>query len=247
MRSRIVACEWWVVGRLPSRSPIAYLRFTVCSLLATILLTGCYQRMADQPRIDPYEPFAYFPDSQGVRPIPPGTVPRGDLAETMRLSVAGDAYPDAAGPFAPPDAPGPVAPRLADAFPFPVTAEVLARGRQEFEIDCAPCHGRTGYGNGPIVRRGLRTPPSFHTDRLRTAPVGHFVDVIANGYGAMYSYADRVEPSDRWAIAAYLRALQRSQHATAADLPPDTLARLTTRPLRPLVPPPESAPIPDTP
>src|SRR5205823_15043450 len=100
------------------------------------------------------------------------------------------------------------------------------RGRQRFEINCSPCHGRTGQGNGMIVQRGFPAPPSYHIDRLRQAPVGHFYDVITQGYGIMYSYAERVAPADRWAIAAYIRALQLSQHATLADLSPNERAQL---------------------
>jgi mono/diheme cytochrome c family protein len=106
-------------------------------------------------------------------------------------------------------------------FPFPVTSDVLARGQERYDIYCTPCHGYAGYGDGVIVQRGLTPPPSFHSDRLRAAPVGHFFDVITNGFGVMYSYGDRVQPEDRWAIAAYIRALQLSQDATLDDVPPD--------------------------
>jgi mono/diheme cytochrome c family protein len=100
-----------------------------------------------------------------------------------------------------------------------VDANVMARGRERFDIFCAPCHGRTGAGDGMVVRRGYRRPPSYHDDRLRTAPVGHFIDVMTNGFGAMPEYADQVNARDRWAIAAYIRALQLSEHATVADVP----------------------------
>ena len=100
-------------------------------------------------------------------------------------------------------------------FPFPVDAAVMARGRERFEIFCTPCHGRTGTGDGMVVQRGYRRPPTYHDDRLRNAPIGHFVDVMANGFGAMPDYSDQVGARDRWAIAAYIRALQLSQHATA--------------------------------
>jgi mono/diheme cytochrome c family protein len=105
------------------------------------------------------------------------------------------------------------------AFPFPITRQVLERGRERYNIYCTPCHGYTGEGRGMIVQRGFPQPPSYHTDRLRQAPVGHLYDVISNGYGAMYSYAARISPEDRWAIVAYIRALQLSQHATADDVP----------------------------
>jgi mono/diheme cytochrome c family protein len=111
-------------------------------------------------------------------------------------------------------------------FPYPVTRSILERGHERYNIYCMPCHGLAGYGDGMIVQRGFSPPPSFHTDRLRQAPVGHFYDVITNGYGAMYSYASRVSPDDRWAIIAYIRALQLSQHATIADVPPEEQQKL---------------------
>ncbi len=103
----------------------------------------------------------------------------------------------------------------------PVTLALLQRGQERFRIDCTPCHSELGDGRGMVVQRGFPAPPSYHSDRLRAAPVQHFYDVITNGYGAMYSFADRVRPEDRWAIAAYIRALQQSQNATLADVPPD--------------------------
>jgi mono/diheme cytochrome c family protein len=110
--------------------------------------------------------------------------------------------------------------------PPPVTAALLARGQQRFDIFCAPCHGRTGDGHGMIVERGFPAPPSYHIDRLRQAPAQHFYDVITNGYGVMFSYAQRVPPDDRWAIAAYIRALQASQDIPVASLTPDQRAAL---------------------
>lgn len=103
----------------------------------------------------------------------------------------------------------------------PVTLALLERGQERFRIYCTPCHSKLGDGNGMVVQRGFPPPPSYHIDRLRQAPVRHLYDVITNGYGAMYSFAERVQPADRWAIVAYIRALQRSQHATVADLPAD--------------------------
>jgi len=108
----------------------------------------------------------------------------------------------------------------------PVTMALLERGRERFDIYCAPCHGRFGDGNGVIVQRGFPRPPSYDSDALRNAPSQHFYDVITHGYGVMFSYADRVEPADRWAIAAYIRALQASANATAADVPPDQRSAL---------------------
>jgi hypothetical protein len=121
---------------------------------------------------------------------------------------------------------GTVARDEVDIPPPPVSLALLERGRQRFDIFCAPCHSIVGDGDGMIVRRGFPHPPDYASERLLNAPVQHFVDVIANGYGAMFSYAERVAPTDRWAIAAYIRALQASQHATLADLTPDERAKL---------------------
>jgi mono/diheme cytochrome c family protein len=136
------------------------------------------------------------------RPLLQNTVARGHLDENTVLYT------------------GKIGTNLVDAFPFPITETVLERGRERYDIYCAPCHGRTGEGNGMVVQRGFPAPPSYHIDRLRKAPVGYFFDVITRGYGVMYSYAERVQPNDRWAIAAYIRALQRSENATLAEVPP---------------------------
>jgi mono/diheme cytochrome c family protein len=114
---------------------------------------------------------------------------------------------------------GKIGTNLVTTFPFAITREVLLRGQERFDIYCAPCHGRTGDGNGMIPQRGYPVPPSYHIDRLRAAPVGHLFDVISRGYGVMYSYGARVEPDDRWAIVAYIRALQLSQDAKVSDVP----------------------------
>jgi len=115
------------------------------------------------------------------------------------------------------------------AFPFPITAEVLARGQERFNIYCSPCHGRLGTGLGMVTQRGFkRPPPSYHIDRLRASPVGYFYDVITNGFGLMQDYAAQIEPRDRWAIVAYIRVLQRSQNATLIDVPPEERAKLGT-------------------
>ena len=106
-----------------------------------------------------------------------------------------------------------------ETMPFPATREVLVRGRERFDIYCTPCHSRLGDGNGIVVQRGFRRPPSFHEPRLRQAPLGHFYDVMSNGFGAMPDYAAQVNPRDRWAIAAYIRALQLSQSAPASAVP----------------------------
>jgi hypothetical protein len=143
----------------------------------------------------------------------PGTAPPGSAA-AQAANLAANVLPRAASQ------------QDIDYFPLTVTAEVLDRGQQRFNIFCAPCHSRFGDGQGMIVKRGFRAPPSFHIDRLRTAPVGHFFDVITNGFGAMPDYAQQVSARDRWAIIAYIRALQLSQNATLADVPPDKRAEL---------------------
>ena len=116
--------------------------------------------------------------------------------------------------------------RQSEKSPRPLTKELLVRGQERFDIYCSPCHGRTGSGDGMVVRRGYRRPPPFHEDRLRNAPVGHFFDVITNGFGAMPDYAAQVKVEDRWAIIAYIRALQLSEHATAEDVPAGQRERL---------------------
>jgi mono/diheme cytochrome c family protein len=111
-----------------------------------------------------------------------------------------------------------------------ITSQALDRGRERYDIYCSPCHGATGDGNGIVIRRGFPTPPSYHIPRLRNAPAGHFFDVMTRGYGVMYSYASRVTPEDRWAIAAYIRALQLSQDGTLSDVPANEMARLKNSP-----------------
>src|SRR4030095_9326518 len=111
-------------------------------------------------------------------------------------------------------------------LPFPIDEAVLNRGQERFNIYCTPCHGRTGYSDGMVVQRGYRPPPSFHDQRLRDAAVGHFFDVMTNGFGAMPDYKAQIGPRDRWAIVAYIRALQLSQHAVAAELSPEDRQKL---------------------
>jgi hypothetical protein len=164
---------------------------------------GCRMDMHVQPRYNPYDPTDFFGDGQSARMPVPGTFPRGDLTsgpDELLYTGKVDGQP-------------------AEVFPFPVTREIVERGRERFNIYCTPCHGLSGDGDGMIVQRGLRRPPSFHDDRLRTAPVGHFFDVITNGFGIMYSYGYRVPPRDRWVIIAYIRALQLSRQVSINDLP----------------------------
>jgi mono/diheme cytochrome c family protein len=157
--------------------------------------------MHDQPKYIPLRESTFFADNRSARPLVAGTVARGQLHDdSLRYT-------------------GKINNADADVFPFPVDAAVMARGRERFDIFCSPCHGRTGQGDGMVVRRGYRRPPTYHQDRLRNAPVGHFFDVMTNGFGAMPDYAAQIAVDDRWAIAAYIRALQLSEHATVADVP----------------------------
>ncbi len=170
--------------------------------------TGCssnltLQKMGTQPRYEPLAPSDFFPDGQSARPLVPSAVARGHPQDDPLLFT------------------GKVGNQDATVFPFAITRDVLARGQDRFNIYCAPCHGQTGGGNGMIVQRGFSPPPTFHQDRLRNAPVGHFFDVMTNGSGSMPSYATQIPVVDRWAIIAYIRALQLSQNATIDDVPPD--------------------------
>ena len=185
-------------------------RIAAATLLASACLgsMGCRQDMHDQPRYKTLGYSKFFLDGRESRPFPPNTVARGELNEDVAFYQGKAGGADI------------------DYFPIPVTAELIQRGHVRFDIYCSPCHGRVGNGLGMIVRRGLKQPPSYHIDRLRTAPVGHFYDVITNGYGAMLNYAAQIQPRDRWAIVAYIRALQYSQNATVADLPADIQSKL---------------------
>ena len=173
---------------------------TISLPVALLVLAGCRQDMHDQPRFKPLAMSDFYTDLRSARPPVEGTVARGQLHE--------DAYFYT----------GKVGANPGDYMPFAVTEGVLARGRERFNIYCSPCHSRLGDGNGMIVQRGYRTPPSYHTDRLRKAPLGYFFDVMTNGFGAMPDYASQIPPRDRWCIVAYIRALQLSQNATMADV-----------------------------
>ena len=180
-----------------------FFRRTLALVLTFVAIAGCRQDMHDAPSYDPLQQSQFFPDGAASRPLVANTVARGQLREDEHLYT------------------GKVNGQTATEFPMPVTAEVMARGRERFNVYCSPCHGRTGEGNGMVVQRGFRAPPSYHEERLRNAPVGYFFDVMTNGFGAMQDYAAQVSVTDRWAIAAYIRALQLSRHATVADVPPD--------------------------
>ncbi len=168
---------------------------------ALLLLAGCREDMQNQPKILPLRESDFYADKRSERPLIDGTVARGELREDAYLYT------------------GKIGNNDGDYMPFPVTAEVMARGQQRYNIYCAPCHGELGDGNGMIVQRGYKRPPSYSNDRLRKAPIGYFFDVMTNGFGAMPDYAEQVPPKDRWAIAAYVRALQLSQNANSTDVP----------------------------
>ncbi len=154
------------------------------------------QDMANQPRENPLSPSHFYADGRSARPIVENTVMRGALEE--------DAL---------------VVPKDSNAFPLPLTKELLQRGQERYGIFCQPCHGIQGDGQGMVAMRGMKHPPSFHQDRLRAEPNGYVYDVITNGFGAMYSYSAQIPPRDRWAIVAYLRALQLSRNAPVNELP----------------------------
>ena len=188
----------------PWRAPIgAWLVLWVC------LLTGCQQEMANQPRYEPLEPSDFFVDGRSSRHLVPGTMARSQ------------------DPIESPFSTGLSAGNLVDTLPLPVTHDLLERGRQRYDVYCSPCHDRVGTGRGMIVRRGYPQPPSLHIPRLRQAPVGHFFIVITAGFGArMPAYGWMIPPPDRWAITAYIRALQFSQYAPVAELPAEVRQHL---------------------
>ena len=197
----------------PNRPPaVASLRRSAVALLlggsALLGLVGCRNDMYDQPRYDTFEPSVFFGDGISARPLVAGTVPRGWARQDEHLYYGREDG------------------LLVDTFPFEIDEEVLARGRVQYEAFCIPCHGGLGNGEGMIVQRGLPKPPSFHEQRLRNVPVGHIYDVISRGYGAMYSYAHRIKPRDRWAVVAYVKALQLSQYAQVDGLPEADRQRL---------------------
>ncbi|MFB3904815.1 MAG: cytochrome c [Acidobacteriota bacterium] len=183
-------------------------------ILIFLLIVGpsaCRNSMRDGARLKPLEKAEFFPDGRSERLLVEGTIPRGFGAVDENEEYLQT---------------GKIRGQLGDTMPFPLTREVLKRGQERFEIFCSPCHDRLGTGQGMIVQRGLARPPSYHIDRLRQAPLGHFVDVMTHGFGAMYSYAYRVPPRDRWAIAAYIRVLQLSQGTTVAHVPEKELQKL---------------------
>ena len=174
--------------------------FIIAAGLCAMALSGCdmalRQDMADQPKNRPLSPSEFFSDGRSERPLIENTVPRGSLENDV-FNVS----KEYAG------------------FPLPVSEKLLQRGEDRYKVFCTPCHGLQGDGNGMAAVRGMKHPPSYHIERLRQAPNGYFYDVITKGFGVMYSYSERISPRDRWAIIAYLRALQLSRNAKVSDLP----------------------------
>ena len=166
-----------------------------------VWVSGCRQDMHDQPKFKPLQADSFFVDGRSSRPLVAGTVARGTLQEDDHLFT------------------GRINNEFVTTFPFPVTKEMILRGQERFDIFCSPCHGQLGDGEGAIVQRGMKKPPSFHIDRLRESPPGYFFNVITNGFGAMFDYSDRIPARDRWAIITYIRALQLSQNAKLDDVP----------------------------
>lgn len=205
-------------------------RLLPMTLLAICLLPACRQKMAVQPSLRPDDASSQFSDGQANRPKVPGTIARGQLrtdryffagkqpgrSENWGLSLLslGAERFNLLALYAAAQS----SERFVDSFPFPITKEVIEHGRDRFMIYCVVCHDPAGTGRGPIVQRGYTPPPSYHIERLRTAPVGHFFDVITNGYGSMPDYKQQVPPRDRWAIIAYIRALQLSRHFPEKEL-----------------------------
>jgi len=239
-----------------SRSPRALLRTAhrplrtvFCLLLSAYCLlaaAGCRSDMQNQPKMKPYRSTVFFKDGLSSRQLVEGTVPRGFLktdtefftgkkvgranSAAMNPQPKGGPQPGVAGANNATNVSGPAAyPDDVEVFPLPVTKEVVARGKERYEIFCSVCHGPTGNGDGMIVRRGFRRAASFNDDRLRQAPVGHFFDAITNGWGAMPAYAPQIPAQDRWAIIAYIRALQLSQQSQQPQPQPAAASAGATR------------------
>lgn len=184
-------------------------QFILTTLASLIFLSGCFNNMRDQPRYEPLEISEFFSDRRSARPLVENTVPRGALVEDQVFATGRTEDGD-----------------LVSEIPVDITAELLERGQERYDIFCSPCHGFDGFGEGMIVQRGFAPPPSFHTERLRQSPAGHYFDVITNGFGQMFSYAYRIPLEDRWAIVAYIRALQISQNASPEEVPEGELQQL---------------------
>lgn len=198
--------------RLDLKSRLSGLRRIACLGGIALTLAGCRLDMHIQPKYLPYDETDFFGDGRSERAPVSGTIARGQLRADELLYTGKENGV------------------VADEFPFPITPADLQRGREEFNVFCTPCHDYTGTGNGMIVQRGFPAPPSYHIDRLRQAPAGHFFGVMTNGFGRMFSYAARITPEDRWRIVAYIRVLQLSRHATLGDVPLADRATLSKPP-----------------
>ncbi len=180
----------------------------LASILLIAAVCGCRRDMQDQPRYQPLQASRFFTNGRSARPVPAGTVARDEL-DLLNPVHTGEMHGE-----------------FLQTIPVPVTRGVLLRGEERYNIYCSPCHSRIGDGNGMITRRGVKWPANLHSDRLRQAPPGYLFQVITHGYGAMMSYQNQIDVSDRWAIVAYVRALQLSRNATVADVPPANRAAL---------------------
>ncbi len=188
----------------PSRARFLVRSLTVlCAASWIAFLAGCRQDMANQPKARPLAASTFFADGRSERPLIENTVARGSIADN-ELFV----------------------PKESNAFPLPISQDLLVRGQDRYKIFCSPCHGLQGDGNGMIVMRGMKHPPTYHQDRLRQVPNGYIYDVITNGFGAMLGYSAQIPPRDRWAVIAYIRALQLSRNAPASEIPPDLRQKL---------------------
>jgi Cytochrome C oxidase, cbb3-type, subunit III len=217
MKLRIEPATITLTGPSGARRSCSFARGLglVCLGVGALALFGCRLDMHLQPKYLPYEPTSFFADGRSERQPVPGTVARGQLRlDELFYSGRENGV-------------------VVDKFPFPITRADLDRGRERYNVYCSPCHDYTGSGRGMIVKRGFPQPPSYHIQRMRDAPVGHFYEVITNGFGAMYSYAARIEPADRWRIAAYIRVLQLSQNATIQDVPESDRQNLTPESAQP--------------
>jgi mono/diheme cytochrome c family protein len=213
--------------------------------LPLIFFSACRQDMHDQPKYKPLRPSAFFDDGRSARVPVEGTVARGQLREdslyytgrtgqapqSVTTGSASGAVQTGVAQPATGAAAGTTSPSMqgfANTFPFPITPEVVNRGEERFNIYCSVCHDRTGSGLGMVVRRGYRRPPALYIDRLRQAPAGYLFDVITSGFGAMPDYSAQIPPRDRWAIVAYIRALQIANQGTIADVPEQDRSRIGT-------------------
>ena len=201
-------------GRKTENRKSAFLQLSIINyqlffiFLCVFILSNCSQKMASQPAHKPFSESKFFSNGQLAQKPVENTIPSGFTRTNQRIEM-NETFD-----------------KNSNELPFPLTAEVLERGKERFEINCAVCHGTTGDGSGMIAQRGFSKPPTYHSERLRNVPLGHFYDVITNGYGAMGSYAAQVEQNDRWAITAYIRALQLSQNANIGDVPPEKRGEL---------------------